>query len=121
MANSMHTRLLRRAFHFPRKPLKSIAHSDSFFIADEVVGIAGGSATLHTGHGSPAPQSHSLGQARRGWFSHTSRHRQRGAIVAQRFLQVIEVKRIFRPQVFWIDRGIVFLPSSHWAEVRSEA
>jgi hypothetical protein len=31
------------------------------------------------------------------------------------------VNRIFRPQVFWIDLGIVFLPSSHWAEVRSEA
>jgi hypothetical protein len=53
-------------------------------------GIAGGSATLQTGQGSPAPQLHSSGQDSRGWFSQTKRGPlQSGhalSVVADRFM-----------------------------------
>ena len=62
-----------RPFHLHCKIIKRRLVSVGLDIRIKSSGIAGGSAMLQTGHGSPAPQLHSLGHARRGWFSQTKR------------------------------------------------
>lgn len=51
---------------------------------------------LHTGHGSPAPQSHSSGHDRRVWFSHTKRLPR----------QIGQVAEILRPDICIRRRAI---------------